>query len=256
MQLLFALCSALCFTILATDADNAYANSPPPNVPTYVYIDDAYADWYKVRLAVDLDRSTVLPVLHALQGHPKSGALWEKHIASIMSSLGLVSTMHERNIYHGVIDGQRVLVCRQVDDLVVACADPALAKRLISTIGTKVDLSGHDLLNKLNGVNVDQTRNYVKVHCRSYIDRLLTSHPTAFPHTLIEPLSPTTLKQLDDDIGPDEHSTAAITLEKEMGFSYQSVLGEIIYAYTVCRLDIGYAVTKLARYSASPSPIH
>jgi hypothetical protein len=41
-----------------------------------------------------------------------------------------------------------------------------------------------------------------------------------------------------------------------MGFSYRSVLGELIYAYTVCRLDIGYAVTKLARYSAAPASIH
>jgi hypothetical protein len=128
---------------------------------------------------------------------PSPGPSGKKHIASILSSLGLVSTTHERNIYHGVIDGQRVLVCRQVDDLAVACADPALARRIISTIGTMVDLTGHDLLTKYNGVDVDQMRDYVKVHCRSCIDRLLTSHmwdvcpPNASPHTLVEPLSPT-----------------------------------------------------------------
>ena len=126
----------------------------------------------------------------------------------------------------------------------------------------KVDLTGHDLLTKFNGVDVDQTRDYVKVHCRSYIDRILTSHmwnvgpPNASPHTLIEPLSPTTLKQLDDNIGPLKHTAAALDLENTIGFSYRSLLGELIYAYTVCRLDIGYAVTKLARYLASSSPIH
>ena len=71
MRLSFALCSALCLTILATDANNAYANSPLPNVPTYVYINDAYAEWYKTRFDVDLDRATVLPVLHALSRHDR-----------------------------------------------------------------------------------------------------------------------------------------------------------------------------------------
>jgi hypothetical protein len=45
--------------------------------------------------------------------------------------LGLTSTTHERNIYHGVFNGQRILVCRQVDDLAVACADPAIANALL-----------------------------------------------------------------------------------------------------------------------------
>jgi hypothetical protein len=149
MRLFFvALCSALCFTVLATDADNAYANSPPPQVPIFVYINDTYTDWYRAQFNVNLDRSAVLPVLHALHCHPESsGALCEKHIAYILSKLGLASTTQERNIYHGVIDGQQVLVCRQVDDLAaVACADPAIAKRLITMIGAQVDLTGHDLL--------------------------------------------------------------------------------------------------------------
>jgi len=30
------------------------------------------------------DRSLILPVLHALQGHPESGKLWEKHIAAVL----------------------------------------------------------------------------------------------------------------------------------------------------------------------------
>ena len=36
------------------------------------------------------------------------------------------------------------------------------------------------------------------------------------------------------------------------GFSYQNYLGELIYAYVIGRLDIGYAVCFLARFSESP----
>ena len=86
MHLFYALCAALGLHVLSTDADNAYANSPPPDIPTFVRIDNAYAEWYKDKYGMDIDRSMVLPVLHALQGHPESGALWEKHIATIMTS--------------------------------------------------------------------------------------------------------------------------------------------------------------------------
>jgi hypothetical protein len=40
------------------------------------------------------------------------------------------------------------------------------------------------------------------------------------------------------------------------GFSYQQVLGELIYAYVIGRLDIGYAVTFLARFSQFPTAEH
>jgi hypothetical protein len=32
-----------------------------------------------------LDRNIVLPVLHALQGHPESGKLWKEHINNILT---------------------------------------------------------------------------------------------------------------------------------------------------------------------------
>jgi hypothetical protein len=35
------------------------------------------------------------------------------------------------------------------------------------------------------------------------------------------------------------------------GFPYRSVLGAIIYVYVVARIDIGFAVTLLARFSDS-----
>ena len=38
-------------------------------------IDDAYADWYFWKTGQKIDCLQVLPVLHALQGHPESGRL-------------------------------------------------------------------------------------------------------------------------------------------------------------------------------------
>jgi hypothetical protein len=57
-------------------------------------------------------------------------------------------------------------------------------------------------------------------------------------------------------LGPADGTSEATTLAKRFGFSYRSVLRELIYAYVTGRLDIGYAVHKLARHAALPGDIH
>ena len=100
------------------------------------------------------------------------------------------------------------------------------------------------------------------MHCASYIDRMLeahkwnSGHPNESQRANIEPLPASVVQQIDSEEGPTEHSPEAASLEKKMGFGFRNVLGELIYAYTICRLDIGYAVTKLARYSQAPAEIH
>jgi hypothetical protein len=51
--------------------------------------------------------------------------------------------------------------------------------------------------------------------------------------------------------GPAEDTKEHSALESTMGFLYQQVLGELIYAYVVCCLDIGFAVTFLAHFAAT-----
>jgi hypothetical protein len=45
-------------------------------------------------------------------------------------------------------------------------------------------------------------------------------------------------------------------LQKEMGFSYHQLLGELIYAYIVAHLDIGCAITLLSQFSQAPHKDH
>jgi hypothetical protein len=82
--LFFALAAQMGYKVYGGDATDAFAHSPPPEQPTFVAIDDAYAEWYEHTFGKVLDQSQVLPVLHALQGHPKSGCLWEVHIGKIL----------------------------------------------------------------------------------------------------------------------------------------------------------------------------
>ena len=271
-RLFFALSALKGYRVYGGDAQDAFAHSPPPDQPTYVAIDDAYADWYEERFKIKLDRSFVLPVLHALQGHPESGRLWEEHINKILTSpeLGFRHTTHDRTIYTADFDGVNVLLLRQVDDFALACPDESLAKRIYDLIGKRLQLSSESkppfvylgLLNDFNGIDVVQSRDTVALTCRRYISRVLATHnwTTASrddPDTIKAiPLSPDSITQLYKQPGPDEGTPEHAKLSAQFGFSFRTLLGELLYAYVTCRPDIGYAVTTLSKFSTKPSDYH
>ena len=141
-RLFFALSAQLGYKVYGGDAQDAYAHSPPPETPTFVSIDDAHAEWYEHWFQKKLDRAQVLPVLHALQGHPESGKLWEKHITGILQSadFGFRSTTHDRSIYSANLFGHQLLLLRQVDDFALACPAETIACDIYGKIGKRLQL--------------------------------------------------------------------------------------------------------------------
>jgi hypothetical protein len=150
----------------------------------------------------------VLPVQHALQGHPESGALWEKFVYAVIARHGFKSTTHERtSLYQGTYKGHRMLICRQVDDLAIGCADLDAIKDLVHVICVNdgIDLRDEGVLKSFNGVDVDQTDRYIKITCESYIDKLLvhygwsSSGSRKTDEKPIESLAASTTQQMFDD---------------------------------------------------------
>jgi hypothetical protein len=271
-RLFLALSASLNYQIFGGDAQDAFAHSPAPNVPTFVAIDDAYSDWYFDKYGIRLDRALVLPVLHALQGHPEAARLWEAHINAILKDpeFNFKVTTHEKNIYHATIKGVPVLLCRQVDDFAIATPDPEIACHIYERIGQKLQLPGEPaapfvdegLVASFNGVDILQTRDYIKLSCSTYIRRLLAAHNWATPRATeskvgahpFEPLPKSDLNALYTTSGTAENSPAHVA--KEMGFSYRTLLGELLYAYITARPDIGYAIATLAKFANAPAKIH
>ena len=51
--------------------------------------------------------------------------------------------------------------------------------------------------------------------------------------------------------GPARRAAAALHAQ-----GHRTLLGELLYAYVICRPDIGYAVTMLSKFSTAPADIH
>jgi hypothetical protein len=71
-HLFCALSAALNMLIYGGDAQDAFTHSPTLKIPTYLCINDAFANWYKDQFKIDLDQRQVLPIQDALQGHPEA----------------------------------------------------------------------------------------------------------------------------------------------------------------------------------------
>ena len=118
------------------------------------------------------------------------------------------------------------------------------------------------LITDFNGIDVEQSLEYIRIACGNYIDRIYTSHgwdndksmnPVSKP---IAPLPMDTLHTIGTQTGPLEGTAEHKALEDMKRFSYRTLLGEMMYAYVSCRPDIGYPITLMSKYASNPSANH
>lgn len=248
-------------TVIGADAGNAFAEAPPPKAPLYLAVDEQYQTWWTEHLGNDpIPDGYVLPVQHAIQGHPESPRLWEQHINKILIDMGFKSTTHERCIYRARYEDDEVLFLRQVDDFAVACRNPEIAKKIIAIIGAKLTVPLNQLgtIKKFNGLDIKQTKYYTKIYCESYLNKVLDAHGWQETETAQNPLpmrSESTYQAQLETATPPTTEAEQKQLQ-DAHFNYRQVIGEAIYAMVTCRPDISFAVIKLAQYSNNPAEIH
>ena len=254
-------------TIVGADASNAFAEAPAPKAPMFVCIDEAYREWWTDRGGEPIPQGYVLPVRHALQGHPESPRLWSKLIDKIIrEKVGLKPTVHEPCLYHGDFNNEKVYLMRQVDDFAVASKNKETSNKVIEAISTHLSVPMHQLgiIDRFNGVDVQQTKDYIKIFNKTYIERILDgydwSQKEAKAHTHPIPMRDDApyITRLDTEMGPDISTDPKgyQKVEKENGFKYRKALGELLFCMVTCRPDISFPVIKLAKFANSPSSIH
>ena len=255
------------FITIGADASNAFAEAPAPVAPLYVFIDEQFRTWYKTRYP---DRKPIPPgyvmrVKKALQGHPESPRLWAQLIDKIIRKLQLKPCAHEPNLYftdNYCNTGKMVLFMKQVDDFCVSCQDRETAKHVIREINEKmtIDVKELGLISRFNGVDVEQTRHYIKLSNAVYINKILKNHSWLNDEV---PAAQFSIPMRSDHSYIHDIETATplteserYEYEQELGFTYRQAIGEIIYALVTCRPDISFAAIKLSQYSASPAQKH
>ena len=62
-------------------------------------------------------------------------------------------------------------------------------------------------------------------------------------------------KELQEAVGPSDPIEQKV-LEQSKGFNYRQAIGELIYAHTICRIDISIAIITLSQFVQQPAAIH
>ena len=256
------------YITIGADASNAFAEAPAPKAPLFVTIDQPYREWYALRFPdkPPIPVGYVLPVNGALQGHPESARLWALLIDKIIRNLNLQPCTHEPCLYFTNDYNhtkKTVLFLRQVDDFAISCEDKATAMDVIAQINNKMTIVVKELglIDRFNGVDVLQSRHFIKLYNKTYIEKILLRHQWIHDEPNHDHNFP--LPMISDNAYQHRLETQDIPtekeindLEKKMGFGYRQAIGELIYALVTCRPDISYAVIKLSQYSTRPTEIH
>ena len=256
-RLFYAIAAAENMLIFGADVSNAFAEAPPPKQGFYIHPDRAFKEWWVLhKQRPPIEEHEVIPILSAMQGHPESPRLWEKHIDGILRKCGLTPTVHEPCLYSGSIEGKRILFKRQVDDFAVAAPDSRTAAILLDMIDDclSIPMKRQGLLDMYNGIDVCQTRYYVKISCETYIGKICEKYLNTWMQNFTStddrptplPTDPTWTKKFNAATG-DPDPLAQAKLAKTMGLSYRGGVGELIWAMTTCRPDIAYTSVKLSQ---------
>jgi hypothetical protein len=84
-QIFYAITAAENLIIFGADVSNAFPEAPPPTHGFYIRPDKAFHDWWvNHKKQLPVPPAAVIPVLLAMQGHPESPRLWEKHANCIL----------------------------------------------------------------------------------------------------------------------------------------------------------------------------
>ena len=264
-RIFWASAAAKNYIVLGADASNAFAEADPPKHPLYVRVNQPYREWWSESMnQPEIPNGWVLPVHKALQGHPEAPRAWATKIDNILQQkLKFVPTTHEPCLYYGKHNGQDILFLRQVDDFAIAAKDEAVAKDVIKCIDKYMTIEIKDLgkLTRYNGVDIVQTRDYIKLNNPTYLKKIIQEHqwmvddvnmPT-FPLPMTEDKE--YIRQLETADAPttEEDKTK---LQLDMKFNYRQAIGELIFALVTCRPDISFPLIKLSQYSANPARIH
>jgi hypothetical protein len=229
-RLFYAIAAAENLLIYGADVSNAFAEAPPPKQGFYIYPDQAFKEWWvHHKKQPPLEDGMVIPILSAMQGHLESPRLWEKHADAILQELGLTPTTHEPCLYSGVIDGKRVIFKRQVDDFALAVPDERTATILLDMIDEKltIPMKRQGFLDMYNGIDVTQTRDYIKISSKSFIEKICEKYLTTWMQNFTStddrptplPTDPTWYKKFNAATGdPDPKIQAKLAQKMQLTY--------------------------------------
>ena len=181
IRLLVALSAADGSHLRHLDVKNAFCNAP---LEEEIYVEIPFG-------AQGYGQDYVWRLKKALYGLKQAGREWNKMMVTGLRHLGFKQTVSDPCIFIGQQEYAQIIFGVYVDDCVVKYKDGDKLRGLIAKLQEKFPIKDMGELKAFVGVEVTQTREYIKLHQTSYLLSVLKkfkyedSHPVSTPYVWI-----------------------------------------------------------------------
>ena len=187
------------------------------------------------------------------------GKLFSHDLTEWLLEAGFIQSQFKMSIYYKYEpDGYKIVVLSYVDDCVYWYTNEDPGKWFVGTLGKRFHVKylgyAHWFMSiriyqlKDHSISVDQTR-YATSIVAEYFDTATVEvstniYKTTFPAEMIF--------TKEDESTSDEQVEK---LTREYNIHYRACIGSLIYLLST-RVDLSFAVHKLAKFSANPGKVH
>ena len=196
----------------------------------------------------------VMIIQKSLYGLTTSAARWHEELSTTLLKMGFVPSKADSDVWMKDCGSHYEYLCTWVDDLIVAAKDPSAILKEFEDYGYKLKgvgepeyYLGGDFGRIKSGLLEKGSTCYISA--QTYIGNVSKKIEEVLDVRLRNYQMP-----MDPDYRPEVDDSEL--LSPEMGSKYRMLVGSALWATTLGRYDVMYAVSTLARYNAMPREGH
>ena len=183
----------------------------------------------------------------SIYGLKQSPRCWNMSLDNFLKSLGYNKCESDPCLYSLVNESSEIYVAVYVDDILISSKDCNKINELKNKLSNRYKMKDLGHLNYFLGVNVEQSvvNSKICLNQEVYVNALLLKYGMSDCKPSKNPIDPSIKFVVSNENSKD--------FSKEI---YQSAIGSLLYLSMRTRPDIAFAVSKLSRYSSSPTQQH
>lgn len=198
-------------------------------------------------------KGMVLKLVRALYGLKQAPRVWYKELEAMLLTLGYKPSRLDEGLFMKVVRGKRMYLSIYVDDVLAVfpnqLRDVWLHDKLkISTKWAIKDIGDCEWILNM-AITRDRKQRTITLSQHAYVELMLSEYE-------MDNCRPATTPFLYQDLGVCPENVVAEPLSEKDHKLYQSIVGSLLYAANITRIDTCYIVSILTRHVNQPFNFH
>lgn len=184
----------------------------------------------------------------SLYGLKQAPYCWNKKFSNFLKEFGFVQSNSDKCVYRGIFNAtEKVLLLLYVDDGLIFTETKETMDVIVKHLTSSFDVRISEP-NYFVGMQIERNR----------CDRTIFIHQTSYINNIIERFGFKSAKSVSVPADPHTHLSSVDDQNEEIieDVPYRELVGSLIFAATVCRPDISYAVGVVSRYLQKHTNAH